>query len=105
MNQSTRSKREDGLPESPVEGLVPTMNNTGWMTVALDDVSAEFARYAGTVDGEVLDIGCAYGIATLEALDAGARVCACDRDRCKNRSVRCMHVLAIAAPVKWRRLF
>ena len=68
------------LPDSPVEGLVPTMNNTGWMTVTLDDVSTEFTRYAASIDEEVLDIGCAYGIATLEALERGARICACDMD-------------------------
>ena len=68
----------DLLPDSPVEGLVPTLNNTGWMTVALDEISTDFARYAGTLNDEVLDIGCAYGIATLAALEAGARVLACD---------------------------
>jgi len=78
MSQNPPGSRDELLPESPVEGLVPTMNNTGWMTVALDEMSTEFARYAGTLDAEVLDIGCAYGIATLAALDAGARVCACD---------------------------
>ena len=69
------------LPESQVEGLIPTLNKTGWMTEAMDAYSEEFARYAGRIgtDGvESLDIGCAYGIATLAALDAGARVCACD---------------------------
>lgn len=72
--------KENLLPDSPVEGLVPTMNNTGWMTVTLDDVSTEFTRYAGSIGEEVLDIGCAYGIATLAALEHGARVCACDMD-------------------------
>ncbi|MDP6151568.1 MAG: class I SAM-dependent methyltransferase, partial [Gammaproteobacteria bacterium] len=68
------------LPDSPVEGLIPTMNNTGWMTEKMDSYSADFAEYAGTADGEVLDIGCAYGIATLAALENGARVLACDMD-------------------------
>jgi len=68
------------LPESPIEGLVPTMNNTGWMTVTLDEISTEFTVYAGSIDEESLDIGCAYGIATLAALERGARVCACDMD-------------------------
>jgi SAM-dependent methyltransferase len=56
------------------------MNNTGWMTEKMDSYSADFAEYAGTADGEVLDIGCAYGIATLAALENGARVLACDMD-------------------------
>ena len=69
------SNDADGLlPDSPVPGLVPTMNNTGWMTESLDEISTDFTRYAGTIDAEVLDIGCAYGIATLAALEAGARV-------------------------------
>jgi len=69
------------LPDSPVEGLIPTMNKTGWMTESLDAYSEEFARYAGEIGkngNESLDMGCAYGIATLAALDAGARVLACD---------------------------
>lgn len=80
MDQNKPSAKDELLPDSPVEGLVPTMNNTGWMTVTLDDISTEFTRYAGTLDSEVLDIGCAYGIATLAALEQGARVCACDLD-------------------------
>ena len=68
------------LPKSPVEGLIPTMNQRGWMTEALDDISVEFARYAGQVGGEALDLGCAYGVATLRALKAGARVLACDME-------------------------
>ena len=72
------NQKDSLLPDSPVEGLVPTMNNTGWMTLSLDEISIEFAKYAGTIDEEVLDIGCAYGISTMAALEAGARVCACD---------------------------
>ena len=72
---------ENLLPESPVPGLIPTLNKTGWMTEDLDAYSQDFAKYAGKIgaDGsESLDIGCAYGIATLSALGKGARVCACD---------------------------
>lgn len=75
------TRDEDLLPKSPVEGLIPTLNKTGWMTEALDTYSQDFAEYAGKIgaDGsESLDIGCAYGIATLTALDHGARICACD---------------------------
>ena len=73
--------KNDLLPESSVPGLIPTLNNTGWMTETLDDVSTAFTAYAGTIDAESLDIGCAYGIATLRALENGARVCACDIDQ------------------------
>jgi len=69
------------LPESPVEGLIPTMNKTGWMTESLDAYSEDFAAFAGKIgkEGEQsLDMGCAYGVATLAALDQGARIFACD---------------------------
>jgi SAM-dependent methyltransferase len=71
---------DDLLPESYVEGLIPTLNKTGWMTETLDTYSQEFARYAGDCGAEVLDVGCAYGVATLAALDAGASVLACDME-------------------------
>ncbi len=75
------SKHDNLLPASPVEGLIPTLNKTGWMTEGLDEYSQDFAVYAGSVGRqghEVLDIGCAYGVATLAALAEGARVCASD---------------------------
>ena len=69
------------LPESLYEGLVPTMNKTGFMTAELDEYSKKFAVFAGergVLDEESLDIGCAYGVATLAALEKGARIFACD---------------------------
>lgn len=69
---------EDLLPKSSVPGLVPTMNNTGWMTETLDEISQAFTDYAGGTDDESLDVGCAYGIASLMALDKGAKIFACD---------------------------
>lgn len=68
------------LPVSPVPGLVPTLNKTGWMTEELDDYSRAFTRYAGGIQDECLDIGCAYGVATLPALAQGARMLACDME-------------------------
>ncbi len=71
------------LPASPVKGLIPTLNKTGWMTESLDDLSEDFAAYAGKIGAkgvESLDIGCAYGVATLAALEHGARICACDME-------------------------
>lgn len=70
--------KDDLLPESPVAGLIPTMNNMGWMTESLDDVSLAFTDFAAQGAVESLDIGCAYGVATLTALDKGARILACD---------------------------
>jgi SAM-dependent methyltransferase len=87
-------KPEPGLPASPVEGLIPTLNNTGWMTEQMDRYSTDFASYAGTVNGEVLDIGCAYGIATLAALENGARVLASDME------TRHLEILAARIPAE-----
>ena len=70
--------RDDLLPKSYIPGLIPTLNNTGWMTESLDEISLAFTDYAADIDAEALDIGCAYGIATLMALDKGARVLASD---------------------------
>lgn len=68
------------MPEPFLEGLIPTLNRRGFMSEALDAFSAKFASYAGDVGHEVLDLGCAYGVATLAALEAGARVMACDME-------------------------
>lgn len=66
------------MPAATIPGLIPTLNDTGFMTDALDAYSARFAAEADRLGGEALDIGCAYGVATLAALAAGARVCAAD---------------------------
>ena len=63
----TMTDEQSGLPKPFIPGLIPTMNNTGFMTEALDAYSQEFVSYAGSIADEVLDIGCAYGVATLAA--------------------------------------
>lgn len=68
-----------GRPQRPaVPGLVPTLNNTGFMSEHVDACSQAFIDHAATCRGEVLDMGCAFGVATLAALGRGARVLACD---------------------------
>lgn len=71
---------DPALPKSTVAGLVPTLNNTGWMTESLDAISQAFADYAAGIPDESLDLGCAYGVATLPALAGGGRVLACDME-------------------------
>ncbi len=83
-------------PKPFIEGLVPTLNNRGFMAESLDHYSARFAEYAGSIDTEVLDVGCAYGIATRAALDNGARVLACDMDS------RHIDILEHETPEKFR---
>lgn len=67
-------------PRPLKDGRIKTMNNRGFTTSAPDPLSREFIRFAAQCDAEVLDFGCAYGVATIPALEAGARVCACDMD-------------------------
>lgn len=62
------------------DGRIKTLNKRGFTTSAPDPLSRHFIRFAATCGAEVLDFGCAYGVATLPALEAGARVCACDMD-------------------------
>lgn len=68
------------LPATNMPGAIPTMNGTGFMLEALDEYARDFIRFSAATSGEVLDIGCAYGVATIAALEAGARVCACDME-------------------------
>lgn len=84
------------LPKSTVAGLVPTLNNTGWMTEGLDAISQAFAGYAAGLQDECLDLGCAYGVATLPALAGGARILACDMEP------RHLEILAQRVPAEQR---
>jgi SAM-dependent methyltransferase len=62
-------------------GMEPTLNGTGFMFSVLDDFATDFIKFAGEGPDEVLDLGCAYGIASLGVLEAGGRVTACDLDQ------------------------
>ncbi len=69
------------LPEiDPKTGFYPTMNAMGGMTPTLDEFAAAFAKFAGGAPGPVLDVGAAYGIATIAALEAGGSVIANDME-------------------------
>jgi len=67
-------------PASVYGGMIPTKNRRGFMSGKLDYYSARFVDYAAECEGEVLDMGCAFGVATLAALERGARVLACDME-------------------------
>ncbi len=67
-------------PEADQYGFVKTLNNQGFMTEYLDSFSAAFTQFAAIAPGPSLDIGAAYGVATIEALKAGATVIANDSD-------------------------
>jgi len=85
------------MPEPTLPGMIPTLNDTGFMTEELDEYSLAFVDYAGTCGAPVLDIGCAYGVATLPALAAGATVTACDMEP------RHLEILARRVPPKARQ--
>lgn len=57
---------------------IPTHNQTGWASNQLNEVSELFVAYCGGVTLPVLDIGAAFGIASLAAIGAGATVIAND---------------------------
>jgi polyketide synthase PksL len=59
-------------------GIQTTANRMGWSGDAVNEVSQQFIRYAAECGQPVLDIGAAYGVATIPALAAGARVYAND---------------------------
>ena len=76
---SARYEHPD-MPRQWVKGLVPTMNDKGFMFEVLDDYADEFIAFAGASEYEAAEIGCAYGVATIAALRAGATITACDMD-------------------------
>ena len=60
--------------------MVATLNGTGFMFEIRDRFANAFIEYAGQCGCPVLEVGCAYGVATLPALEAGARITASDLD-------------------------
>lgn len=67
-------------PSPYMQGMIPTLNQRGFMTETLDRFSMAFVDYAAVCGHEVLDIGCAYGVATREVLERGGSVLACDME-------------------------
>lgn len=69
------------IPDADEFGFVKTFNNTGYMTSTLDEFSHEWVKWARNSDGLNADIGAAYGVATLAALEnSQAQVLAIDLD-------------------------
>lgn len=64
-------------PDSDRMSIV-TANKRGRTSGALNEVSELFAAFAANARAPVLDLGCAFGVATLAALRAGATVTAND---------------------------
>lgn len=64
----------------PVTGFYPTRNAMGGMSPTLDRFSQAFVDFAGGQSDPVLDVGAAYGVASLAALEQGVEVWANDLD-------------------------
>ena len=50
--------------------MVQTANDTGFMFTELSKVNRDFIEFAAVCTEPIVDIGCAYGVATLPALAA-----------------------------------
>lgn len=76
--------RPSAKPGWSGNGMVATLNNTGFMFEVRDRFADAFIERAGQLGREtrtpVLEIGCAYGVSTLPALAAGALITASDLD-------------------------
>jgi SAM-dependent methyltransferase len=68
-------------PSWNIPGLRPTLNGTGFMFEVLDEYAEDFISFAGQADEKVMDLGCAFGITSIRALEAGGHVTACDMDQ------------------------
>lgn len=67
-----------GIPAPNQLGSISTLNGKGAMHTSLDPISNQWVKAAAETGGPVIDIGCAYGVASLEALKEGAVVFATD---------------------------
>src|SRR5215472_309974 len=65
-------------PKAVEDGLIPTDNAMGVMTEEPSPAAEAFIELAGRAGGPLLEIGAAYGNATLPALRAGGTVIAND---------------------------
>ena len=93
MNPPTRKS----WPKPVEDGLIPTDNAMGVMTEEPSPAAEAFIELAGRSRLPLLEIGAAYGNATLPALRAGATVIANDLSATE------LAVLAAAAPEEDRR--
>ncbi|MBI1861544.1 MAG: class I SAM-dependent methyltransferase [Deltaproteobacteria bacterium] len=69
------------MPNAEPSGFIPTLNNMGYMTSRPDPVSQAFIEFAASqAPTPALDVGAAYGVASLTALERGATIIANDID-------------------------
>ncbi len=80
MSKQDNAKTESSHMPDVEDGFIKTLNNTGYMTAGLDRFSQAFVDFAAKAPLRVMDVGAAYGVATLAALKCGASVVANDID-------------------------
>lgn len=76
--QLIKKSKETGLSSS--NELIVTLNKQGYMLTSLHEYSQAFVEFSAIAPGPVLDIGAAYGVASIPALKRGAHVIANDID-------------------------
>ena len=69
------------MPSPVSEMLIPTLNLMGFMTSWIDPYTEAFVKFAPSAPGISLDIGAAYGVASLAVLETGTEVIVCDPDQ------------------------
>ena len=74
------AKQDLEMPAEIYPGFVPTLNRRGFMCTRVDAYMEAFIAFAKTSNAPVADIGAAYGVATIPALEAGGSVIAVDAD-------------------------
>ena len=81
INSFAKITGKKTIPKSYIPGLIPCLNGRGFMEKDLNGISVRFVDESAKIGGISLDVGCAYGIATLAALKGGSEVVACDMDQ------------------------
>lgn len=81
MTSPPGTPKPDAPPRWSGNGMVATLNDTGFMFEVRDRFADDFIRYAGRSALPALEVGCAYGVSTIPALEAGARITAADLDQ------------------------
>jgi SAM-dependent methyltransferase len=80
-NLYSKLRGKKAIPKAYIPGLIPCLNGRGFMEEDLNDISKSFVEDSSTMNGLSLDVGCAYGIASIAALKKGANILAADMDQ------------------------
>jgi hypothetical protein len=68
-------------PTPEPNGFIATLNQQGYMTSSIDYFMQQFIDFAANSYEPCVDIGAAYGVASIEALKKGAKIIANDTDK------------------------